>query len=553
MAEISQSTQKLIQRYQVWYHSLQPREGVSTIHVDEVASRVAAFYEKIRGVVEWREEHLMRRIAIERTLKRRLFLLKNGEAIASALVLELIRGGHFPNDKLEESKIEEVKKIIDKYIFILRENPPQSTEKIKAQLYGWLLSIAACEIEETLSPPLRETAQIEYMAELMRERIEIKKEIKISEAEKNTQIYIAIQRALFRLDSPIITYSLLKTRYPQWRNFTPLEITTAGIRDKENKSLTGFTKTDPELKEIAQNTYSIWESIEKEISHPLAEKFYKISEKYDTPYLILGDIFSEDPMGIPGKIKNPEVLESQIKIAYNKRLQTLKSRLQRAAIYATLSIFVTKILLALAVEVPFDKYITGQFNYFTLGLNILIPPLLMFFLVLTIRPPKKENLNRVIMEVIKIVYEKERKDTYEIRSFKKRGFILKLIITTFYLLTFVISFGLIIWGLKNLNFGVLSMIIFLIFFSLISFAGIKIRERSKELEVMEERAGFLTFLIDSFSLPILQTGKWLSSQLAKYNIVVVLITALIDLPFQVFIEFLEHWRYFLKEKKEEIH
>ena len=532
MAEISQSTQKLIQRYQAWYQSLQPREGVSTIHVDEVASRVAAFYEKIRGVVEWREEHLMRRVAIERTLKRRLFLLKNGEVIASALVLELIRGGHFPNDKLEESKIEEVKKIIDKYIFILRENPSQSTEKIKAQLYDWLLSIAACEIEETLSPPLRETAQIEYMAELMRERIEIKKEFEISEAEKNTQIYIAIQRALFKLDSPIITYSLLKTRYPQWRN---------------------FTKTDPELKEITQNTYSLWESIEKEISHPLAEKFYKISEKYDTPYLILGDIFSEDPMGIPGKIKNPEVLESQIKIAYNKRLQTLKSRLQRAAIYATLSIFVTKILLALAVEVPFDKYITGQFNYFTLGLNILIPPLLMFFLVLTIRPPKKENLNRVIMEVIKIVYEKERKDTYEIRSFKKRGVILKLIMTTFYLLTFIISFGLIIWGLKNLNFGVLSMIIFLIFFSLISFAGIKIRERSKELEVMEERAGFLTFLIDSFSLPILQTGKWLSSQLAKYNIVVVLIAALIDLPFQVFIEFLEHWRYFLKEKKEEIH
>ena len=65
MSEPSQSTKKLIQRYQVWYQSLQPKESeIITIHVDEVASTVAAFYEKIRGVVDWREEHLMRRAAI---------------------------------------------------------------------------------------------------------------------------------------------------------------------------------------------------------------------------------------------------------------------------------------------------------------------------------------------------------------------------------------------------------------------------------------------------------------------------------------------------------
>ena len=47
MPQISQSTKKLLQQYQIWYQSLQPKEGVLTIHVDEVASRVAAFYEKI--------------------------------------------------------------------------------------------------------------------------------------------------------------------------------------------------------------------------------------------------------------------------------------------------------------------------------------------------------------------------------------------------------------------------------------------------------------------------------------------------------------------------
>ena len=107
MSEISQPTQKLIQRYQSWHQSLQKKTEVPTVHVDEVASKVAAFYEKIRGVVDWKEEHLFRKTAIERVLKRRLFFQKNGEQIATPLVYELIRGGHFPNDTIEESKIEE--------------------------------------------------------------------------------------------------------------------------------------------------------------------------------------------------------------------------------------------------------------------------------------------------------------------------------------------------------------------------------------------------------------------------------------------------------------
>jgi len=173
MAELSKSTQKLIQDHKAWHQSKQRQEGISMIHVDEVASAVAAFYEKIREVVDWREEHLMRRAAIERGLKRRLLLFKNGGPVAEPLVLELIRGGHFPNDRIPESKIKDVQKIIDKYVYIL-ENSPEVKEKQRVNFYGWLLSIAASEIEETLSPPLRETALIEYMTESMIEKIRVK-------------------------------------------------------------------------------------------------------------------------------------------------------------------------------------------------------------------------------------------------------------------------------------------------------------------------------------------------------------------------------------------
>jgi hypothetical protein len=528
MPELSQSTKELVQKYQSWYQSTQRKEGVATIHVDEVASKVAAFYEKIRGVIDWREEHLLRRAAIDRILKRRFFLRLGEKIEAQPLILELIRAGHFPNDKIEESKIEEAQKTLNKYVFIIEKSPSPKKEKTRTHLQNWLSSIAACEIEEILDPPRKERTLIDYMTELMKERIQVTNQL--SEEEKNTQIFIAVQEALFKLDYPIVTYHLLKRRFPRWRDLP-----------------TG------ELEETTKNIYSIWETLEKEMHHPFAEKFYRICEKYDTPYLILGDILSENPTQSQEKLEKPEVLENSIRASYKKRLGKLKSRLFRAAIYSTISIFLTKILVALSIEVPFDKYITQQFSYSTLGLNILIPSFLMLFLVLSSRPPRKENLEKVVMETMKIVYESAKKDIYKIKLSRKRGLIMKGVISLFYLATLFVSLWLIWQGLDLLYFSLLSKIIFIIFLSLIFFAGTKIKEGAKELSAEEEKGGVMGFILDWFSLPFIQLGKWLSYQWIKYNAIIVLITVLIDLPFQIFIEFLEQWRYFIKEKKEEIH
>lgn len=526
MTEPSQATNRLISKYQTWFQSLQTKEGAAKIHVDEVASKVAKFYEKMRGVIDWREEHLFRKTAIERILKRRLFLKRDGKEISEPFTHELIRGGHFPNDTIPESKIAEIQKSIDKYIYILDNAPHSSREKMRLQLSSWILGIAACEIEEILASPVRETAMIDYMLELMEEKIDAK----LDPEEKNIQIYIAIQRALFKLDRPLISYNLLK----KWR-------------------LDWFDLPQEKLEQIAKDIYLIWEKIENGLRHPLTEKFYSICERYDTAYLILGDVISNDPTGIKNNLSNPEILENQVRSAYKERLKKVKGRLRRAALYSTMSIFFSKMLIAFAVELPFDKYVAGEFVYSTIGISVLVPPLLMAFLVISIRPPSKQNEQLVIMEVMKIVYGTERKDIYEIKPAAKRGFFLNSVIALIYSLSFFASFGLIIWGLKKANFSFISIIIFLVFASLISFAGIKIRQRAQELKVEKEKETFLKTFIDLFSIPIIQVGRWLSNQWTKYNAVALLFNSLLDMPFQVFVEFLEQWRTFLKEKKEEIH
>ncbi|MBI2625160.1 MAG: hypothetical protein HYW70_02415 [Candidatus Nealsonbacteria bacterium] len=532
MSEISQPTKQLIERYQYWSQMLTPPEGIPKIHVDEVASGVASFYEKIRGVIEWREEHLLRKSAIERILRRRLTLKKDGEIIAEALVMELIRGGHFPNDNLPQTKIGEINTIINKYVYII-DGVSRKSQNQKADIFNWISAIAASEIEACLAPPIREGAIIDYMTALMKERIRTKEGILVfgglTEEEKNLQTYIACQRALFKLDTPTIVYHLFKKLYLDW--------------DKPEENTLG---------EISQNILELKSKIEKAISHPWSERFYQLCEKYDTSYLILGDIISKNPAEAHN-IQNPEFLENAAKEAYGERFSKLKKRLARAAFYSTLSIFITKIFSALIIEIPFDMYITGEFSYRVLLINIIMPPLLMFLLVSTIRTPKKSNLQKVIMEVFKITYERESKDIYEIKKPAKRGTALRIIIAFFYTLGFMGSFGVVIWALKELNFGILSMGIFLLFLTLISYAGVKLRQRAKELVIEEGKERFLNLVIDFFSLPIIRVGKWLSHQWERYNAVVIIFNSLIDLPFQVFVEFLEQWRYFLKEKKEEIH
>ncbi|MGB2762739.1 MAG: hypothetical protein WBC21_04400, partial [Minisyncoccales bacterium] len=509
----------------------------------------ASFYEKIKGVIDWREEHLLRKRAIERSLKRRIiFGQEKREGMAESLTYELIRGGHFPNDTIPESKITVVQKLIDKYFYILENRPNRpskssfakaSEDKKKKELQEWLIEIASYELEKTLSPPAKEEALIEYMFGLIKEQIKIRERTftmagitieKMTENEKNIQIYIAVQKALFKVDDSIICYNLLEKQYPGWNELS-------------HSSL---------LLEIAQNIYSTKRKIEKALYHPLAEKFYHLCEKYDTPYLILGDIIEKNPMKVKENFEKPEILEELIKKSYHKRVIRLKGVMRRAAIYTTLSIFITKIVLALSIEIPFDKFITGDFNYFSLGVNILFPPFLMFLLVASVRPPKKENLQRVIMEVMKLVFVKEKKDIYEIKIPKKRGKILNTIILAIYSLAFFLSFGIIIWVLQKLDFGTLSVIIFLLFLSMISFFGVKIRERSNELTIEKEKETFLSTLFDLFTLPVVSVGRWFSKKLAKLNIALI-IAALIDMPFLSFVKFLEQWRYFLKEKKDKIH
>lgn len=541
MNELSEETKKLIAKYALDKKLSAEKPDAPTIHVDEVAKKVAAFYEKIRTIVDWKEEHLMRRAAIIRKLKRRFFDLELNNFsetanVAESLVLELIRGGHFPNDKIEESKISEVQKTINKYVFILKNNPENRNGKAGINFYNWLIEIAACEVEETLCPSIKEMALIDYMFEAMKEKIKISDKVfesgLLKKEETNILIYIAVCQTLFKLDKPMIFYNLLRYIYPNWQ------------------------KADDDLiLKISQNVFKIWVQIEKYLVHPLSNKFHVICEKYDTPYLLMGDMLASSANIVEtGKeITDPSVLEGLIKEVYSKRLSTLKSRISRAAVYSTVSIFVTKVLTLLLLALWIERKVLGEkIDMSLLAADILIPTLLMFLIVASIKRPSKKNLNLVVMETIKVAYKKEAQDTYEIKASRKKGFGMKVVLSLVYTLSAFITFGAIYYVLDYFQFPLLSIVIDIIFIALILFAGTAVSKRAQELTMEQEKENFLTFLADVFFLPVQGLGRWISTKWKRYNAIAALFNALIDMPFSAFVEFLEKWRYFIKDKKEEI-
>jgi hypothetical protein len=242
-----------------------------------------------------------------------------------------------------------------------------------------------------------------------------------------------------------------------------------------------------------------------------------------------------------------------IKKAYSKRLSTLKTRTKRAAIYSTISIFVTKILSLFLLLVLLSKLVPKESqSAIMLIVDVLVPTLLMFIMISLIKNPSEKNLNIVVMETMKIVYKEETPDIYEIKMKTKKGFLTRMIISLVYVISSFASFGAIYFAFAFFNFPISSIVINMIFIALILFTGTTLSKRAQELTIEEEKENFLSFIADIFFLPVQGLGKWISTKWKKYNAVAAIFNALIDMPFSVFIEFLEKWRYFIKEKKEEM-
>jgi hypothetical protein len=537
---VNDSTKKLFRLiYDDQNKETKSDDEVPRIKVSSIISKMAFYYEKIRNAVDYEEEHLLRKNAIERILKRYIIIggaitmreLNSGE-IAKHLLVELIRAGYLPNNEIPEFKIEETEKIIRRFLkfrdYILQG--PKDNGQDKSEQIKWIIALMATEIEEKLGRNKTDLLIINSMKNILDENILLPKDSKYVK-DLEIQITIGIYRKYFKFDRDMLSYVLFKFFVSNWNDLT-----------------------EDEIKNLAGNITDLQERIDYQIEHPLVGQLNRIISRYTIYFTILKEVVEENPVSVYEMIKNdPKAFPRQIKKICEHRYRLTRTKLWRAAVRSIIYIFITKSVFAVLLEVPAMKWFGEEINPISLAINITFPAALLFLVILFTKVPSEDNSSKIVDGINEIVFEEhEKKEQFQLRKPVKRGAVLSTVFGILYAITFFLSFGFVIWALNKINFSWVSIIIFLFFLAFVSFFSTRIRKNAKELRIVEPKENIFTLLADFFYIPIVSAGKWMSEKFDKVNVFVFVLDFFIEAPFKIFVEIAEEWTKYVKERKDEI-
>ena len=527
---ISKYTKALIKSWE--NPPVQHSPSVVKISVSQTVSFAAFLYEKMRNAVEFREEHLIRRAAVERMIKRRMILNENGREIAELLIKELLWARYYENNTIGEEKIGEIQTIIDKYFFLRNEISAGRGSREQEKIADFTLEVLSCEIEESLTPAYRLEAFTNYVFQILRSYV---KPFNGDASEKDIQVYIAVERTFAHNDDPLIKYHLLKLQIPEINRITWQS-----------------------AEKVLPRYYEAFQRIERDINHPLGFKVRNAIKKQIPPFLILRDIFQQNTPNLEEILTDDAKLKYKVDETCRKRYDESSSRLKRTAVRSFIYILLTKVIFALLLEIPYDLYILKSLSYLPIAINVIFPPILMTLIILTVSVPGDDNTRR-IYQLIKGIIDNDPDTPAAVgsgiiigKASKSRSIIFTTLFTLFYGFTWLLSFGSIIYVLSILHFSVVSQAIFIFFVTLVTFFAFRVIQITQEFQVVSKEGMFST-IGDFFFLPIIRVGQWLSGEvLQRFNFIIFFLDFIIEMPFKAIVEVFDEWIHFMRLKKEEI-
>ncbi|MCL4360722.1 hypothetical protein M1555_05790 [Patescibacteria group bacterium] len=503
-----------------------PKDGAH-LTVSRTISVLAVLYEKVRNAVEFRAEHLIRRAAIERILKRRILLNGGSTTIAENLVIELLWARYIDSSLIDDLKIRDIQKIIERYLAVKHAVFDRGS-KPKSVTWDDVLGVASSEIEETLVSPNKRDALNSLFYQAIRPKVTIAGR---DETFVNVQTYVAVERSFAQSDDALISYHLMKLVDPGW-----------------------FTAGPPVDATAVSAFMHAYTGVHQALHDPVGEGIYRFARRLTPAFLLIRDLFYDQGAEVRKTIEDPVVLEQKLAGLAAKKYQEIGTKVRRAVIRSFIYIFLTKMVFAFALEAPYDLYIAKKLLPIPLTINMLFPPILLILVAGFIRVPAGDNTKRLTERIQKILYRfdtlKDETDLYTGKKTERRP-ILMAVFTAIYILTFGATFYLIHLGLTALQFNIASQIIFFFFVALVTFFAYRIRQSAREYEIVEHQ-GVLEPVVDYLFLPILRAGNFLSAEIARLNVFLFVFDFILEAPLKVIFEVIEEWIRFVRLKKEEI-
>lgn len=492
--------------------------------VNPIVSKIASLYERLRNAMDYRDEEVILRAAIERILKRRFLLNKKGQAIASPLIRELIWARYFADGSIPESVIEKVAHTIDLYSELQKKI--LAKHKISEGKLGTLIyQLLSSEIQYILNPNKEKQALANLMYHIISKNISITDD---TEETKNAQVFIGVRRAFARDDLALIYYHL----YQQF-----------------------FGKvTETTLEHVAQNFAEGYKQIERQLNHPLTIRVYVYVKRLTPPFLILEDIIRNNKEKIEELLENEESFNKAVFDACQTRYSAISSKVRTAIIRSIIFILLSKAFFALAIEGTFENYVYGKVVWRSIALNVIIPPILMAIFGLFIKTPDRDNTLRILGRIKSILFDDEPLIGYPLVlkvAKDKTQPVMAMIFSLLWFTAFILSFGLIIYILSKLHFNLISQFVFIFFLAIVAFLTYRIY-RIAHTYTLEDKQSYITPIVDLFFMPVAQVGRYLTEGISQINIFIFILDFIIETPFKGIFGFVEQLFFFLHSKRENL-
>jgi hypothetical protein len=493
------------------------------ISVNPIVSRVASLYEKLRNVMDYRDEEVILRAAIERILKRRFLLGGSGKTIAGPLVRELVWARYFADETLSESIVERIQKELDLFLN-LREQILEKHKTLKEKTVNeWIYQLMSSSIAHILGVMKRKEKMTNFMFEMIRSNISI---VDDTEQVRDIQVFIAVHKAFAKDDLALLRYHLFTQYFG--------------------------TLTEENVDKVADKFLDCYKEIYYQFHYPCKDKILNYVKDKSAVFFILEDLLNLEN----GKIGEFYDDEAKFKRIVNEICETryagIAARVRRAIIRSFFFILFTKTFFAIGVEATFDRLVYGGIAWPALVANIATPPILMVLMGLLIKTPAQDNTDRIHHYVRAIFTTNQLRFAKPLTLKKnppKAKPVLNFAFTILWFATFFVAFGLIVYILSKIHFTILSIGVFVFFLAIASFLAYRINQSAK-IYVVEPRKTLTAPIIDFMFIPVVTVGRSLTTGISQINIFIYIFDYIIEMPFKGLAAFLEQWFYFLQAKRE---
>ncbi|TAL14471.1 hypothetical protein EPN95_02660 [Patescibacteria group bacterium] len=496
-----------------------------TLHVQDMGNGLLFVYEQLRNVSENIENHLIFQSAIRRFFKRSISFGFNKEpkGLAQELVIELTQAEYLKNDSTPLTKLSTIDDYIrehyETYWHIVKHYKsvrPEIAQK-------WTLDILTVKTEQSFNNPVRLLSfaafTYSYFSELVNVHDFIVEGEKVHEADYSTLLYIAIHKSLLKSNDANVRSALFGLY---------------GISNDDVEHLVEFNKKFDYLSSLKTTA-----------------KISRILSRNGAPLRILrATFFSKNKESHGARIENRSHILGQVEAQITEEYGQVQKTVRAGVIKSIIFLLITKALIGLIVEIPYDLAVTGAIVIFPLVINLIFPPLFIAFTALTFRMPSNANKKAIVDYIESMLYQTGH-DKPALKFFASTG--RSYFFNTVYAIMFIGVFYLLAKELLfNLHFNIVQALIFFAFLSTASFLGYRLTLQIKELEIVSRNQGFIALIRDFLYAPFIFVGRKISYRFARMNIIAQLLDIVIELPLKTVLRMMRQWSTFLNNKKDEL-